>query len=197
MKSDLVSIEKLIASFQKLGGVGYKTAQRYAYKVIELDSEDVTEFAQNLLNVKNDVHYCKVCGNFCEGEKCDICSTRQSDVICVVEEPKDVMALEKIQSNNFVYHVLHGLISPLKGKGPDDIRIKELLDRVKTGCVKEVILATNPNVEGEATAMYLAGILKPLNIKCTRLAQGVSLGTDIEYADEITLERAITSRVEL
>lgn len=197
MKGDLVSIEKLIASFQKLGGVGYKTAQRYAYKIIDLDEQEVKEFAQNLLNVKNDVHFCSMCGNFCESDVCEICATRKSDVICVVEEPKDIMALEKIQSNNFVYHVLHGLISPLKSKGPDDIKIKELLKRVNAGGVSEVILATNPNVEGEATAMYIAGLLKPLNIKCSRLAQGVSLGTDIEYADEITLERAITSRIQL
>ena len=197
MKHDLVAIEKLISSFQKLGGVGYKTAQRYAYKVIELSEQDVEDFATAILDVKNNVHYCKICGNFTEEDICEICKDRKSEIVCVVKEPKDVLALEKVNSNDFVYHVLHGCISPLENKGPDDIRIKELLDRIKQGGIKEVLLATNPNIEGEATAMYIAQILKPLGIKCTRLAQGIAMGADIEYADEVTLARAISSRIEL
>lgn len=197
MKHDLVAIEKLISSFQKLGGVGYKTAQRYAYKVIELSEQDVKDFATAILDVKNNVHYCKICGNFTEEDICEICKERKSEIVCVVKEPKDVLALEKVNSNDFVYHVLHGCISPLENKGPDDIRIKELLERIKQGGIKEVLLATNPNIEGEATAMYITQILKPLGIKCTRLAQGIAMGADIEYADEVTLERAISSRIEL
>ena len=136
MKHDLVAIEKLIASFQKLGGVGYKTAQRYAYKVIELSYEDVKDFATAILDVKNNIHYCKVCGNFTEDDVCDICKNRKSEIVCVVKEPKDVISLERIHSTEFVYHVLHGCISPLENKGPDDIRIKELLERIKQGGIK-------------------------------------------------------------
>ncbi len=197
MREDLLPIEKLIAYFQKLGGVGYKTAQRYAYKIIDMDKEDVTEFADALLDVKQNIHYCKICGNFTDKEVCNICNSRKSDIICVVKEPKDVFAFEKVKSHDFLYHVLHGCISPLENKGPDDIRIKELLERIKGGNVKEILVATNPDVEGEATAMYIAQILKPLNIKCTRLAQGISMGADIEYADEVTLNKAIESRTEM
>lgn len=197
MKDDVLSIEKLIASFQKLGGVGYKTAQRYAYKIIDMSEQDVALFAQNLLDVKNNIHFCKICGNFTESEICSICATRESDTICVVKEPKDIKTLEKVKNYDFVYHVLHGCISPLENKGPNDIRIKELLERINQGGISEVLIATNPDVEGEATAMYIAQLLKPLNIKCTRLAQGISMGADIEYADEVTLGRAIDSRITL
>lgn len=197
MKHDLLAIEHLIANFQKLGGVGYKTAQRYAYKIIEMSKDDVSDFASSLLDVKNNIHYCKICGNFTEGEICSICSERKSNIVCVVKEPKDILALEKIHNVNFVYHVLHGCLSPLDGKGPNDIRIKELLDRIKNENIEEVLLATDPNVEGEATAMYIAHLLKPLGIKCTRLAQGIAMGADIEYADEITLQRAVETRVEI
>jgi recombination protein RecR len=197
MKHDLLAIEHLIANFQKLGGVGYKTAQRYAYKIIEMSKDDVSDFASSLLDVKNNIHYCKICGNFTEGEICSICSERKSNMVCVVKEPKDILALEKIHNVNFVYHVLHGCLSPLDGKGPNDIRIKELLDRIKNENIEEVLLATDPNVEGEATAMYIAHLLKPLGIKCTRLAQGIAMGADIEYADEITLQRAVETRVEI
>lgn len=190
----ILPIEKLINCFQKLPGVGYKTAQRYAYSIINMEKEQVKDFSDSLISVKENVKYCKVCGNFTDKEVCTICSERKSDVICVVKEPKDVLALEKVKDYDGLYHVLHGCISPIEGKGPDDIRIKELLDRIKTENIKEVILATNPDVEGEATAMYIARLLNPLGIKCTRIAQGVSIGSDLEFADEVTLTKAINAR---
>lgn len=197
MRNNVEPIERLINSFEKLVGVGQKTAQRYAYSVINMSEEDAKKFANAIIEVKEKVHYCKVCGNFTEKEVCDICTSRKSNVICVVKEPKDVIALEKVKEFDVVYHILHGCISPLEGKGPDDIRIKELLGRLNSGEVSEVIMATNPDVEGEATAMYIAKLIKPLGIKVTRLAQGISMGSDIEYADEITLSKALGSRVEL
>jgi len=197
MNNNILPIEKLINRFQQLPGVGYKTAQRYAYSVLEMEDEDVKSFSEALIEVKQTVHFCNVCGNFTEKEVCDICSKRSSKTICVVKEPKDVIAMEKVKEYEGTYHVLHGCISPLEGKGPNDIKIKELLSRVNSGEVEEVIMATNPDVEGEATAMYIARILKPLGIKCTRLAQGISIGSDIEYADEVTLGRALSQRIEL
>ena len=193
----ILPIEKLINSFQKLPGVGYKTAQRYAYSIINMEKEQVKDFANSLVSVKENVKYCSVCGNFTDRDVCTICSERKSDIICVVKEPKDVLALEKVKDFDGLYHVLHGCISPIDGKGPDDIRIKELLDRIKKGNISEVILATNPDVEGEATAMYIAKLLKPLGVKVTRIAQGISIGSDLEYADEVTLSRAIEDRREL
>ena len=190
----ILPIEKLINSFQKLPGVGYKTAQRYAYSIINMEKEQVKDFANSLVSVKENVKYCSVCGNFTDREVCTICSERKSDIICVVKEPKDVLDLEKVKDFDGLYHVLHGCISPIDGKGPDDIRIKELLDRIKKGNISEVILATNPDVEGEATAMYIAKLLTPLGIKCTRIAQGISIGSDLEFADEITLTKAISAR---
>lgn len=190
----ILPIEKLINSFQKLPGVGYKTAQRYAYSIINMEKEQVKDFANSLVSVKENVKYCSVCGNFTDRDVCTICSERKSDIICVVKEPKDVLALEKVKDFDGLYHVLHGCISPIDGKGPDDIRIKELLDRIKKGNISEVILATNPDVEGEATAMYIAKLLTPLGIKCTRIAQGISIGSDLEFADEITLTKAISAR---
>lgn len=197
MKNTVMPIERLINSFEKLVGVGKKTAQRYAYSVIDMSEQDAIDFANAIIDVKQNVHYCKVCGNFTEKEICDICSTRKSSVICVVKEPKDVLSLEKVKDFDVVYHVLHGCISPLEGKGPNDIRIKELLERLNTEDVSEVIMATNPDVEGEATAMYIAKLIKPLGIKVTRLAQGIAMGSDIEYADEVTLSKALGSRVEI
>lgn len=197
MRNNVLPIEKLINSFEKLVGVGQKTAQRYAYNVIEMSEEDAINFANAIMDVKHNVHYCKVCGNFTEKEICDICATRKSNVICVVKEPKDVLSLEKVKDFDVRYHVLHGCISPLDGKGPDDIRIKELLERLNSEQVSEVIMATNPDVEGEATAMYIAKLIKPLGVKVTRLAQGISMGSDIEYADEVTLSKALDSRIEL
>ena len=177
--------------------VGQKTAERYAYAVISMDDEAVKEFANNLVQAKQNIKFCSVCGNWSEEEICPICKTRSSEIICVVKEPKDVVAMEKVRDFNGTYHVLHGAISPLQGKGPDDIRIKELLWRINSGDVKEVIMATNSDVEGEATSMYIARILKPLGIKVTRLAQGISMGSDIEYADEITLTKALQDRREI
>ena len=197
MKNSIESMDRLINSFTKLPTVGQKTAERYAYAVISMDEEAVKEFADNLILAKKNIKFCSVCGNWSEEEICPICKTRSSEIICVVKEPKDVVAMEKVRDFNGTYHVLHGAISPLRGKGPDDIRIKELLQRINSGTVKEVIMATNSDVEGEATSMYIARLLKPLGIKVTRLAQGISMGSDIEYADEVTLTKALQDRREI
>ena len=183
--------------FSKLPGVGKKTAQRYAYRVISMTEGEAREFADAILNVKRRVRFCKICGNFTEGETCAICNTRDSSVICVVKEPKDVIALEKLHEFKGVYHVLHGVIDPMNGVTPNDIRAKELLERIGKGDVKEVIMATNPDVEGEATAMYLAKLIKPLGVKVTRLAHGIPIGSELEYTDEVTLSRALLERKEL
>ncbi len=190
-------IGRLINQFTKLPGVGSKTAQRYAYKIINMTEEEAAEFAESILRAKREVRYCSVCGNYTVKEVCDICSTRDGSVICVVKEPKDVLAMEKSHEFKGVYHVLHGALSPMEGITPNDIRIKELLARIAKGGVKEVIMATNPDVEGEATAMYISGLLKPLGIKVTRLAHGIPVGSELEYADEITLSRALLDRKEM
>lgn len=194
MKVFIEPIGRLINEFTKLPGVGTKTAQRFAYKIINMSEEEAAEFAQSIINVKKQVRYCKVCGNYAEGDICDICKERKSDVICVVKEPKDVIALEKAHEFDGVYHVLHGTLNPLEGVGPNDLRIKELLERLNKCDVKEVIMATNPDVEGEATAMYIAALIKPLGIKVTRLAHGIAVGTDLEYADISSLSRALIDR---
>ena len=191
------SLEKLIGSFMMLPGVGYKTAQRYAYSILSADKEKVKSLADNMLQAKENIRFCKRCGNFAEEDYCEICKNRSSNIICVVKEPKDVSAIEKVRNINCLYHVLHGCINPMEGKTADDIKLKELLMRVNLEDVAEVIVATNPDVEGEATALYIAKILKPLNIKVTRLAQGISMGSELEYADEVTLTKAIESRKEL
>ncbi len=177
-------IGRLINEFSKLPGVGKKTAQRYAYKIIGMSEAEAKEFAESIIYCKRKVRYCKVCGNFTEEETCDICRRRQPSEICVVKEPKDVIAMEKLHEFKGVYHVLHGVISPMDGVGPNDIRIKELLARID-GNVKEVIMATNPDVEGEATAMYIAKLLKPLGVNVTRLAHGIPVGGELEYTDEV------------
>ena len=187
-------IERLIEYFRTLPGVGYKTAQRYAYSIIEGDKDRAKNFAESLLEVKEKIGLCKECGNYTDKEICDICSKRDKKTICVVKEPKDILAMEKVKSYDGVYHVLFGTLSPLDNRGPNDIKIKELLSRVQKDGVQEVIMATDPDVEGDATAMYIAKLLKPLGIKVTRLAQGVAMGTDLEYADEVTLSRALESR---
>lgn len=197
MKNHIEPIARLIGAFQKLPGVGQKTAQRYALKVVDMSDADVKEFAECLVNVKNKVKYCSVCGNFTESDPCDICKTRNGKTICVVKDPKDVLSIERIRDFDGVYHVLHGVLNPMEGVGPNDIRIKELVSRVGENDVQEVIVATNPDVEGEATAMYIAKLLKPLGVKVTRIAQGISIGSDLEYADEVTLSRAIEDRREL
>lgn len=186
-------IGKLINEFSKLPGVGKKTAQRYAYKIIGMTDAEAREFAESILECKRKVRYCKICGNFTEEEVCNVCKTREKSIICVVKEPKDVVAMEKLHEYKGVYHVLHGVISPMDGVGPNDIRIKELLARID-GSVQEVIMATDADVEGEATAMYIAKLLNPLGVKVTRLAHGMPVGGELEYTDEVTLSRALTER---
>ncbi len=183
--------------FSKLPGVGKKTAQRYAYRVINMTNAEAQEFAAAIIGVKERVHFCKICGNFTEEDVCEICKRRDGGTICVVKEPKDVIALEKLHEYKGVYHVLHGVIDPMNGVTPNDIRIRELLQRVHDGNVQEVIMATNPDVEGEATAMYIAKLLKPLGVKVTRLARGIAIGSEIEYADDVTLARALIERKEI
>lgn len=187
-------IGKLVNEFSKLPGVGKKTAQRYAYKIIDMPESEARAFAEAILGVKRKVKYCKICGNFTEEETCGICKTRDSAVLCVVKEPKDVAAIEKLREFKGVYHVLHGVIDPLSGVGPNDIRIRELLVRLGDGKVQEVIVATNPDVSGDATAMYLAKLIKPLDIKVTRLSRGIPVGSEIEYTDDVTLARAFVER---
>lgn len=194
MKVYIEPIGRLINEFSKLPGVGAKTAQRFAYKVVNMTEEEAKAFSEAIINVKKNVRYCKICGNFSESDICEICNNRSAETICVVKEPKDVIAIEKLNEFNGVYHVLHGTISPLDGIGPNDINIKELLARINNGGVKEVIMATNPDVEGEATAMYITNLIKPLGIKVTRIAHGIPVGTDLEYADEVSLARAFVDR---
>lgn len=192
--NNIESMDRLINSFSKLPGVGYKTAERYAYAVLKMDNSDVKEFINNMVDVKNNVKFCSKCFNYSDEEICSICKNRDKQIICVVEEPKDVLSFEKIKDYNGTYHVLHGTLSPLNGKGPDDLKIKELLQRIQEDNVKEVIMCTNSNVEGEATSMYIAGLLKPLGVKVSRLAQGISIGSNIEYQDEVTLAKALENR---
>ena len=190
-------IGRLVNEFSKLPGVGKKTAQRYAYKIIDMPENEARAFADAILGVKRRVKYCKICGNFTEEETCSLCKTRDKSVICVVKEPKDVAAIEKLHEFKGVYHVLHGVIDPLSGIGPNDIRIRELLARLNEGEVKEVIVATNPDVSGDATAMYIAKLIKPLDIPVTRLAHGIPIGSEIEYTDDVTLARAFVERTHL
>jgi len=188
---------RLIDEFSKLPGIGPKTAQRLAFYVLKMPHDRVEKLADAIRSAKQSIIYCSVCGNFTDIDPCSICASpyRDKSVIMVVEDPKDVVALEKTRDFKGLYHVLHGVISPLEGVGPDDIRIKELLSRISPA-VKEVILATNPDVEGEATAMYIAKLIKPLGVKVTRIAHGVPVGGDLEYADEITLTKALEGRRE-
>lgn len=193
-------IAKLIDSFSKLPGIGMKTATRLAFYTIGMEDEVVNEFAKNLLAAKRELMYCSVCGNLSDQEKCAICldETRDQTTILVVEDSRDVSAMENIQEYHGLYHVLGGLISPMNGVGPDDINLKSLLTRLMDHSeVSEVIIATNATADGEATSMYLSRVLKPAGIKVTRLARGLSVGADIEYADEVTLLRAIENRTEL
>ncbi|MBQ2714692.1 MAG: recombination protein RecR [Clostridia bacterium] len=189
------SIARLTARFHSLPGVGLKTAERYAYAVISMSAEEAREFSDAILEVKSKIRLCSVCGNFTDREVCSICSTRDKSVICVVKEPKDVTAMEKLKDFKGVYHVLHGVLDPLNNVGPDDIRVKELLKRLDG--VKEVIMALNSDANGEATSMYVSRLLKPLGIKVTRLGSGIPANSDIEYADEMTLLRAMTDRKEI
>jgi recombination protein RecR len=192
-------IARLIDSYMKLPGIGQKTATRLAFYTIDMKEEVVNEFAKSLLSVKRDLHFCSICGNITEGDPCEICSdpSRDKSTILVVEEPKDVMALEKVREYQGLYHVLHGVLSPMEGTGPEDINIAPLIQRLHDDQVKEVIIATNATTEGEATAIYLSRLIKPAGIKVTRLAHGLSVGSDIEYADEVTLLKAVEGRREL
>lgn len=196
---NVAPLARLIEQFERLPGIGKKTAQRLAYYVLDLPKSDAEKFSTAILDAHEKIHYCKLCCNLTDQELCNICKNpnRDTSIICVVEDPRDVTAFERTQEFNAMYHVLHGVISPLNGVGPDQIRIKELLSRVNSGKVKEVIMATNPTVEGEATAMYISKLLKPLGIKVTRLAYGIPVGGDLEYADEVTLSRAIEGRNEI
>lgn len=192
-------IAKLIESYAKLPGIGQKTATRLAFYTIGMSDDDVNQFAANLLSAKRDLHFCSICGNLTDTDPCNICSDESRDrtTIFVVEESKDVLAMEKIREYNGLYHVLHGTISPMNGVSPDDINVKTLITRLMDSQVAEVIIATNATSDGEATAMYLARIIKPAGIKVTRLARGLAVGSDIEYADEVTLSKAVENRQEI
>ncbi len=192
------AMERLVNKFSSLPGVGKKTAQRYAYFLLTQSLDDVQDFASAMVDAKQTIHYCKVCGNFTDKEVCSICARPNKEpIVCVVKEPKDVTALEKVRDFNGSFHVLHGVINPLENKGPNDINIKSLLKRIGEEGIKEVVIATNPDVEGEATAIYIANLLKPLGITVTRLAQGVSMGSELEYTDAVTLARALSNRKQI
>lgn len=192
-------IAKLIESYAKLPGIGQKTATRLAFYTIGMQDDDVNGFAANLLSAKRDLHFCSVCGNLTDSDPCNICTdeTRDKTTIFVVEESKDVLAMERIREYTGLYHVLHGTISPMNGVSPDDINVKSLITRLMDSMVTEIIIATNATSDGEATAMYLARMIKPAGIKVTRLARGLAVGSDIEYADEVTLSKAVENRQEI
>ena len=193
------ALQELADQFARFPGIGGKTAQRLAFHVLSLPTEDAQAFADAILEAKRAVHCCPVCQNLTDREICPICDDdmRDKGVICVVAEPRDVIAMERSREFNGVYHVLHGVISPLNHVSQEDIKIKELLHRVASGEVREVIMATNPDTEGEATAMYISRLLRPMEIKVTRLAYGMSVGSQLEYADEVTLSRALEGRQEI
>lgn len=193
------SIEKLIESFEKLPSIGHKTAQRLAFYMLDLSNEEVKEFTDSIINAKTNLKFCSKCFNISDTDPCNICSNpkRDESTICVVEDVRDVLAMERTHEFKGVYHVLHGSISPMNGVGPDDIKIKELLSRIMDGNVKEIILATNPRVEGEATSMYISKLVKPLGVKVTRIARGIPVGGDLEYTDEMTLTKALEGRSEM
>ena len=190
------SIEKLIENFERLPSIGHKTAARLAFHVLDWNEEQTNQFISSIENAKKNLKYCSKCYNITDTDPCTICSNprRDTSTICVVEDVRDVAAMERTHEYKGVYHVLHGSISPMNGVGPDDIKIKELLSRLMDGQVKEVILATNPRVEGEATAMYISKLIKPMGIQATRIAHGIPVGGDLEYTDEITLIKALEGR---
>ncbi|WP_416887149.1 recombination mediator RecR [Listeria monocytogenes] len=192
-------ITKLIDSFMKLPGIGPKSAARLAFYVLDMKEDDVLDFAKALVDAKRNLSFCSVCGHITDKDPCYICAdtSRDRSVICVVQESKDVIAMEKMRDFHGLYHVLHGTISPMDGIGPEDINIPDLLERLQDDTIEEVILATNPNVEGEATAMYISRLLKPSGIKVTRIAHGLPVGGDLEYADEVTLSKAMEGRREV
>ncbi len=196
MAEYVLPLEKLIEQFRRLPGIGKKTAVRLAFSVLDFTAEEAYAFADAIRNAKDQMRTCRVCQNITDGEICSICADEKRDgsVICVVEDAKAVMSLEKVKEYDGVYHVLHGAISPMAGIGPDKLKIAELISRLADGSVKEIIIATNPTIEGEATAMYLTKLIKPLGIKVSRLAYGIPVGGELEYADEVTLMRAIEGR---
>ena len=199
MRTFPAALERLSEQFARLPGIGSTTAQRLAFQVLSMPQEQAQEFADAILDAKRSIHTCPVCQNLTDEEMCPICAdeTRDHSTICVVAEPRDVIAMERSREYTGVYHVLHGVISPLNHVGPDDIRIRELLARLQDGSVQEVIMATNPDTEGEATAMYLSRLLRPIGVKVTRLAYGIPVGSQLEYADEVTLLRALEGRREM
>jgi len=192
-------ISKLIDSFTKLPGIGPKTAVRLAFFVLEMEDDDVVEFAKALVSAKRELSHCSVCGHITDSDVCSICKDphRNGSILCIVEDPRDVIAMEKMREFNGKYHVLHGSISPMDGIGPEDINVPSLIKRLKDEDVSEIILATNPNVEGEATAMYISRLVKPSGIRTTRIAHGLPVGGDLEYADEVTLAKSLEGRREL
>ena len=199
MTDYILPLQRLIEEFCRLSGVGQKTAVRYAFAVLDMTEEEAQSFADAIVSAKKNVMECEVCGNLSDRPVCHICSDekRSREVVCVVEDAKTVMALEKVKEYNGTYHVLGGAISPMDGITPADLRIKELLTRIAAGEIKEIIIATNPNIEGETTAMYLSKLIAPLGVRVTRLAYGVPVGADLEYADEVTLLRALDGRRDL
>lgn len=199
MKQYPKPLAKLIGELSKLPGIGYKTAQRLAFHILSLEDGEAEALAESISEAKQKMKYCSVCGNLTDQDPCAICADlgRRRDVICVVESPRDVAAMERIKEFNGIYHVLHGVISPIEGIGPEDINLKALIVRLRDTDVKELIIATNPNIEGEATAMYIAKLVKPAGIKVTRIAHGLPVGGDLEYADEVTLLKAMEGRREL
>lgn len=199
MNNNIAPLTDLINQFSRLPGIGKKTAQRLAFSILEQPPERAQEFAKALVTAKEKIHFCKECQALTDLEVCNICNdiTRNHSLICVVEEPRDVLAFERTREYNGVYHVLHGVISPLDGIGPEQLKIKELMSRLSSNEVTEIIMATNPTVEGEATASYISRLVKPMSIKVTRLAYGIPVGGDLEYADEYTLARALEGRKEI
>lgn len=194
--AEIVSLQRLIEEFRKMPSVGLKSAERFAYYVLGLDDKATKSLTDAITDAHEKIHTCSVCCNFTEDEKCNICNNpkRDASTICVVENPRDISAFERTHEYRGVYHVLHGVMSPMNGIGPNDIRIKELVSRLTDDTVNEVIMATNPTAEGEATAVYISKLLKPMGIKVTRLAYGMPVGSDLEYADEVTLSRALDGR---
>ncbi|MDD2647374.1 MAG: recombination mediator RecR [Eubacteriales bacterium] len=199
MAQQIDAIQRMVNQLSRLPGIGPKTAQRLAYFIIAQSEEQVRELAASIYQGKKAIRYCKQCGNYAEGELCSICANtnRNNSQICVVRDPRDVFAMERTRDYNGLYHVLHGTISPMEGIGPGDIRIKELLERLGDTSVTEVILATNPDIEGEATASYIARLIKPMGVTVTRIAHGVPVGGDLEYTDEVTLSKAMEGRREM
>lgn len=193
------SIEKLVEEFEKLPSIGHKTAVRLAFHILNSPLEDAEKFANAVVDARKNLKYCSICNNITDVDPCPICANvkRDKETICVVEDVRDIVPIERTHEYNGVYHVLHGVISPVNGIGPNDIKIKELITRIGSGEVKELILATNPNVEGEATAMYISKLVKPFNLKVSRIAHGVPIGGDLEYTDEVTLAKALENRVQL